>query len=271
MPTKGKIHAVCGLPRSGSTLLCNLLNQNPAFHASSTSGLAQTVGAMMQVWSGQAETKSDLAHDRDGTEARMQRVVQAVMEAWYGGVDAEVVFDKGRGWVTLQAQMLAIMPEMRLICVVRDPREVLASVERHHAAFPVLSDVPPGDTMLARADRLFSPQGLIGGPLTHMEDLHRRDTPNVVVVKYEALVARPEREMAKLYADLGLEAFGHDFDAVEDTATDLDALYLNKFPHQGAGGTVAPRPVTWPTTVPGEIATLIANRYNTFFRAFGYA
>ena len=59
-----KINVICGLPRSGSTLLCNILNQNPDFHASSTSPLAQTLGALSQFLSTSPEVKSDLYNDR---------------------------------------------------------------------------------------------------------------------------------------------------------------------------------------------------------------
>ena len=34
---------ITGMPRSGSTLLCNILSQNPAFHAGATSPLPEMV------------------------------------------------------------------------------------------------------------------------------------------------------------------------------------------------------------------------------------
>ncbi len=44
------IHFVAGLPRSGSTLLCNILNQNPKFHATATSGILDIVLAIRNQW-----------------------------------------------------------------------------------------------------------------------------------------------------------------------------------------------------------------------------
>jgi sulfotransferase len=39
-----KIHFINGMPRSGSTLLCNILAQNPKFHVTPTSYVAEVEG-----------------------------------------------------------------------------------------------------------------------------------------------------------------------------------------------------------------------------------
>ena len=39
--TKGKLFFVSGLPRAGSTILVNLLGQNPAHHVTPTSGMIE--------------------------------------------------------------------------------------------------------------------------------------------------------------------------------------------------------------------------------------
>lgn len=44
------IHLMAGLPRSGSTLMCNILNQNPRFHATSTSGILDIVLTIRNQW-----------------------------------------------------------------------------------------------------------------------------------------------------------------------------------------------------------------------------
>jgi len=38
-----EIYFINGMPRSGSTLLCNILAQNPEFHVTPTSGLSELV------------------------------------------------------------------------------------------------------------------------------------------------------------------------------------------------------------------------------------
>ena len=44
------IHFLSSLPRSGSTLLASLLNQNPDVFASNTSNLCEVMGAVIDAW-----------------------------------------------------------------------------------------------------------------------------------------------------------------------------------------------------------------------------
>ena len=262
-------HAICGLPRAGSTLLQNILNQNPAFRASSTSALCGTLDNMSRFWTLSSEIKSDLANDQEGTEQRLQDTLRAVAEAWYP--TDHVVFDKARGWITMVDLVANLWPDSKLICCVRDPREVFASVERQDKRFAALNDNPPGDTIVDKAQRIFSPTGLAGGPCKHIENAIRKRSPYVLPVVYEKFVAAPEKELKKLYIELDQPWYdGHDFDNVEATATDLDALYLNNFPHKGSGK-VEPRASTWPDVVPGDVANLILKSYPLYSQAFGYA
>ena len=91
-----KFNVIGGLPRSGSTLLCNILNQNPKFHASSTSMITPVLNTMSNMLSKSTEIKGELQKDRKKTEERMRQLLRGVVEGWYK--DYDVVFDKCRGW-----------------------------------------------------------------------------------------------------------------------------------------------------------------------------
>jgi len=146
----------------------------------------------------------------------------------------------------------------------------MASIQRQHLRFPVL-DENAQLTLTDRASDLFSTQGMIGGPLTHIEDQIARKSDSIVPVIYEKLSRDPERELRKIYAEIGLDFWvGHDFDNVIDRSTDLDALYLNKFPHNGSGK-VEPSSSRWQDVIPGELAKQIIDRYPVFSNLFGYA
>ena len=55
-----QIHFITGLPRSGSTLLCNVLNQNPEFYAGSTSPLPALVNTLVNCLSNSPEVQAAL-------------------------------------------------------------------------------------------------------------------------------------------------------------------------------------------------------------------
>src|SRR5438874_8813939 len=54
-----KFHFISGLPRSGSTLLAAILNQNPRFRAGMTSPLADIMGVVIA----EASSKNDFSFD----------------------------------------------------------------------------------------------------------------------------------------------------------------------------------------------------------------
>lgn len=271
-----RFHAIAGLPRSGSTLLQNILNQNPAFHASSTSPIAPLLAETSLFLSTQAEVKSLLARDRRSTEERILIAMRGLVRGWYEARshDAEVVFDKGRGWCHNVNLLTALWPQARIIVMVRDLRSVFASIERANEATPMfsLAKSPQEKTVFTRYDTLFAPAGMVGICLNGIEDMLRRGNPAAIYVQCEAFCRNPEVVTRNLYDQLGERWFpGHDFDDVKNTAEDLDALWLNKFEHVGAGK-VRPRdPEEWRDHCPGDIASMIMTRFAAFNAAFGYA
>ncbi|HEY2623443.1 MAG TPA: sulfotransferase, partial [Dyella sp.] len=54
-----KFHFISGLPRSGTTLLAAILNQNPRFRAGMTSPLADIMGVVIA----EASSKNDFSFD----------------------------------------------------------------------------------------------------------------------------------------------------------------------------------------------------------------
>ena len=85
---------ISGLPRSGSTLLANILAQNPRFHASATSGILDVMFGVRNHWDQLAQFQA--MTDRAACEAAKRRVLRAILEAYYADDPRPVVFDKSR-------------------------------------------------------------------------------------------------------------------------------------------------------------------------------
>lgn len=266
-------HVITGLPRSGSTLLCNILNQNPRFHASSTSVICQTLATISTLWSNSAEIKSDLVREPERTEIRMKSAMHALVKDWYSLDDgAEIVFDKSRGWGHSCLLLKHLFPEAKIITMVRDPRAVFGSVEKQHRKNPILDHATNAQEkeIYNRADQMMSKDGIIGGPITGVMDLSRRKLDGTLFIQFENLVKNPGHVMRQLYIDLDEEPFEHDFEDVKNTATDVDALYLNKFPHEGSGKVQGPDPDEWREFVAPDLASQIMQVYPQYNQTFGY-
>ena len=268
-----KLNAITGLPRAGSTLLCNILNQNPRFWATSTSPLPGILNGMVHNISNAVEVKSLLEKKKVETEQRITDSIQAFVETWYKQESREIIFDKSRAWSLNSLSLKKLYPDSKLIVMVRDLRNVFASIEKQHRKNPLLDDAQNAiqKTVFDRANRMFSEQGLIGGPILGIEDLIRRKPPGVVYVQYESMAADPNGVFEKIYTELDETLFEHDFENIENTAEDPDGFYLHKFPHTGSGKVEASDPNEWRQYFSPDLANTIMNRFQDYNRFFGYA
>lgn len=262
-----RLHTLAGLPRSGSTLLANVFAQHPDVTVTGTSALCTAVGAVATVLATSEEVKSDLANV-PGSPERYAEAMRGLIAGWHSDVETDIVIDKGRGWALHRVLLDEILPGTVTIMCVRDPRDVMASVERQHRASGVFPS-PFGQTLYAQADTLLSPEGVIGGPLRLCEDLIRRKLGSVEWVRYETFVLDPLATMRHLEQRLGIDKHKWDFDNVENVATDLDALYLGKFPHEGSGA-IKPSGTAWTDVLSDDLAELIAGVAPLYMSTFGY-
>ena len=108
-------HVVTGLPRSGSTLLCNILNQNPDFYASSTSPLPFLLSGLVHAWSTSVEVKGLLDNHKEETEDRIQACSQGLLNDWYECKNVKTVFDKSRMWSGNLLMLQKVLPAAKMI------------------------------------------------------------------------------------------------------------------------------------------------------------
>lgn len=274
-----KINAISGLPRAGSTLLCNILNQNPKFFASSTSTISQMVSASSNVFSqGNLEYRMLLQkHDKLGEAPGC--IARAAVESWYellkeSGVfssDVEFVFDKSRGWNHQARALKFIWPESVNIMLVRDPRDVLASIIKQDNKNPMLDiDGNPTKPLVQKIQHEMGVQGRVGSCIVGVMDSVNRKVDNCLYIKYEALAANPKEVLSYLYKRLDLEEFEHDLENIESSSYEMDAFYLNKFPHKGFGEVKAPEPSPWSKVFTKAVAVEIMKSYPQYCEFFGY-
>jgi len=265
-------NVICGLPRAGSTLLCNILNQHEEIQCSGTSPLPGIIGSAIQATSVSDETRSMLIHDQEGTEQRISRAIQGIIQGWYMDSTVDHVFDKSRGWPFNMRALKHVSGDSLAVVTVRDPRDVIASIHKQDNRTPTLDQAadPLGKTIFARTEELMLPNGLVGQAILGVEDMVRRGDQSILFLKYEEFVKNPTLFLNDIVHRLGLDEFEFDLENVENTAPDVDGVYLNKFPHEGSGKVCADNVGTWSDVLDSELAEAVRNRYPYFGKTFGY-
>ncbi len=243
---KKKIHLLAGLPRSGSTLLANLLAMNPNFHATPTSPVLDLVAGNINMFSHNAAFK---VIDRKKAYAGFANGLNAMVDTYYN-VDEKVVFDKSRGWTRwlLQWDDIRNDENSKIIFTYRDPEEIMKSIESHHRKRPLL-DFPDGtqsngvmQTLGGRINNWMGDSGIVYNPSLGLQSLIEMGYEDrILIVDYKQLCTSPQLILDKIHEFIGEPKYQYDsknFKDLKQTTHEYDTMYNEKFPHTITEGEV---------------------------------
>ena len=127
------------MPRAGSTLLQNVLAQNPDIFATPTSGVLELVFSARQMYTESLEFK---AQDTETMNKGFIHYCREGVHGWYDAVtDKPYVVDKSRGWgvhYDFLESFLGYQP--KILCMVRDLRQIISSMEKKFRENPLTQD-----------------------------------------------------------------------------------------------------------------------------------
>jgi sulfotransferase len=218
-----KLHLISGLPRSGSTLLCALLRQNPRFRAAITSPVVSICSAVQQKMSGGGEFSMFF------DDQKRAAMLRGVFDSYYPDTpDGHVVFDTNRIWTSKMPLITELYPDVRAICMVREIGWIIDSVERMLAKNPLqlskLFNYQSGSTVYARVETLMNAEGFVGRAWSGLREAWFGPlAERLIVVSYQRLAGEPEQTLRRLYQELGEPYFHHNFENVEHAEPDYDA------------------------------------------------
>lgn len=222
-----------GLPRAGSTLLCNILAQNPKFYVSpATSACHDILFNIRNQWDRLIEHQAEgVNHDQ------LRRVLSAALNA-YHNTNKDIIVDKGRGWLSLIEMVEFILGcRCKIIVPVRDISEILASFEQlwrkstgmTQWAFES-SDYFKAQTVDGRCDIWAGQTQPVGLAYNRVKDaLSRGYADRLLFVEFDALTHNPGQTLRNIYDFLGEPQFEHNFVNIEQV-TKEDDVNVHRIP-----------------------------------------
>src|ERR1700689_4642969 len=163
-----KFVGVTGLPRAGSTLLCQLLAQHPEIHCEGhSSPLCNTLLGIRRMVSDDSFFLSQLDNSFETSYGHLATARQGFCRGWYGEVQQKVVGDKNRAWLHAIELLLRLEPDARLIVCLRELGQIYGSIEARHQRTILVDfiDHLADYDRFGRADMLFAKDKAIGSPL----------------------------------------------------------------------------------------------------------
>jgi sulfotransferase len=262
---------VAGLPRSGSTLLCQLLAEHPQVHSEGhSSPLCSVLLRLRHGISDDDFFLSQLDVDFERTYAHLKSATQGFVRGWYHNSDRLVVIDKNRGWLRNFEYLLAVEPDARLLVCVRELGQVYGSIEAQHQR-TILIDFPDhtaNHDRYNRADVLFAKDGVIGNPLRALEavqDLPVAIQQRIHLVHFERLARDPNAVLADICRFLDLPPRAVDPNKRTVRAHERDSHYRHKYPHRQYAAIEPPTVHTVPARIQGEIEKTYGWYYDHFY------
>jgi sulfotransferase len=213
---KDNLYFISGLPRSGSTLIANLLKQNPEIHGESVSSLASIFGSVNASWSS-IDSNKEYRND----QAKFG-VLNGVLDGYYSHIAKPIVFDKDRGWVPLIGQLEAVLQkQVKMIICVRNPAEILTSFERMRKENPLFftnvdAQLREGSNIASRAYYYAGPDGAMGLSHRNLKDaITMGYIDRFLFVDYNRFCNSPKSQTKRIYDFFELPDFKHDFTKIE--------------------------------------------------------
>ena len=219
------------MPRAGSTLLQNVFAQNPDIYATPTSGVLELTYAARAMFS---ESNEFRAQDTKTMESGLVGFLNEGIHGWYDSItDKPYVVDKSRGWGIHYDFLDSFLEyEPKIICMVRDLRQIVASMEKKFRENSLSHDPivnwseMSGTTVEKRADIWLRTQP-VGLALERFGEIIKRGwDKHMLFVKFEDFTKYPEQEMDRIYDYLELDQYsGHDFKNVKQSTKEDDTVY----------------------------------------------
>lgn len=224
------IFYVSGLPRSGSTLLMNILGQHPDVHVTPTSGCHEVLWTTRNNWPTFQEHRAD---EVASSEYNLQRVLSSILQS-YHDTKKLTIFDKHRSWIhSLELIEFIERKKCKVIVPVRSIVQILSSFEKLYRKHAHLRK-PPGDfistqTTEGRCNHWASNVGELGIAYNRLKDAFQRGySDRLMLVEYEALTRQPEYTLSRIWDWVGLKAPRHDFsNVVQITRENDDVLGMD--------------------------------------------
>lgn len=261
---------VTGLPRAGSTLLCQLLAHHPEIHCEGhSSPLCNTLLGIRRMVSDDQFFLSQLDSSFDASYGHLVAAMRGFIHSWYHDNTRGTVIDKNRAWLHCVELLLHIEPQARLIVCLRELGQIYGSIEAQHQrtiALDFIDHLADFDRM-GRADMLFAKDKTIGAPLISVHavlDLPKPVRDRLYFMRFEDLMGDPVACMSHIFRWLDLPPFEIDPEKLRVGARESDSHYRMKYPHAQSGGVAAPKR----HEIPPRIQEQIESAYDWYYQLY---
>lgn len=266
------------MPRSGSTFLQCVLNTHPDIYAGGTDGCLELLfGSRFNFTNSPEFAAQDSKLMEKAFTAYCKSGIEAYCAALIDETNKKHVVLKSRGWGIERPFLNAFYPDPKIICMVRDLKDIVCSFEKMYRENPLKNNgirnysTGEGTTVAKRVDIFMNPKNPTGMAVERVaEIINLGYDDKILFVKYEDFCLRPDTEMNRIYNYLGIKPYQHDWDNIPQTIKEDDRAYgVSSDLH-----TIRPKLEMKPSDAKAILGSHVCNwlydSYKWYYDKFGY-
>lgn len=214
-------HFLSGLPRSGSTVLASILNQNPDIYVTPTSPMLNVAVQMQEAWREDPTVKANYF------EEQINNLTKAILPAFWQHRPEPIIVDKGRGWAKNMPNASSLFgKKIKAIVMERDLPSIMASwltlIKKQKNCYV--------DKVLKQRGYSITDENRMGEMWFNMvkdcmEGSYqiRKEAPEqIIIVKYDELIENPKDTILRIESFLDLPKFEYTFENIQNDTIDDD-------------------------------------------------
>jgi sulfotransferase len=231
-----KFVCMCGLPRTGSTLLVNVLNQNPQVTISPDSILGSLVYASQSHFT---DTVRESQYDAETSYKLIGNFCRSGVNSWIETIcDTDIYIDKCRSWSHELDFLFNLFPDIKIIYTIRDIRGIVSSIEKVHkkTMMNYKDEIYFGEQdydfnkenlykirIKSLLDSSMIRKNLIC--LKEILDVRPEYLDRIKIIRYEDFILNPEETLDSIWSYIGERFYNHDLKNIKQVPYH-DSIFL---------------------------------------------
>jgi sulfotransferase len=271
-----QLHYCLGLPRTASSLIMNILNENPRIFTTGTCPMPYFIDACQKR---STEVSEFIALDKDVLHKSYINFLRQGMKGWFEAMtDKPIVFSKSRIWSEQFPHTFAIDPNSKYLVILRDLRDIICSFESLVWKYPQVKysggdgtpfhQLPFEERMEIYCRDTLS---LLGRPLQklpHLLELVKKYPDNFFILRQEDFNEKPREAFQVIYQFLGEQYFEHDFDNIpKSDYYEHDTVYRALVNHK-TGTKLKKLEPRWPKVMTEKQSKMVIDNNRWYYETF---
>lgn len=210
-----------GLPRSGSTVLAAILNQNDKIYVTPTSPLLDQLIENQNIWHSLPSVKDNPIPDQ------LTNITRRLIKAMYSHIPQNIIIDKNRGWgKNMPASTILFEKKIKMIATTRDLPSIMASwltLLRNNPRNNLDREImQKGYTVNDDNRMLFMWNEMVRDCMESLSQAKQDASDRLLLIGYDELINDPRNILKQITDFLQLPTYDYDFDNITSLTKDDD-------------------------------------------------